>query len=190
MISAIRPVLAPLCLLLAACGPPAPPKEVPIDQLPPYSAEEQAVFDDSLAPEVFGLATDHRAFLVQPNFRARSEQADLVFRAKLVTVRQDLVAGQATYVVVFQRIGAPLVGGYAPSELEVTVGRGSPSLSSLRSMAGKAVGSRTTVLLRRYRKDDERVAHFRAEPDSEQVRKAILDARREARARATSPEED
>lgn len=189
MRSAKRPEFAALWLMLTACGPSPSPKEIPLDRLPPYTAEAQGLFDDSIAPEVFGLEIDRSALLDDPRFRARAQQADLVFRAKLATVTHDQAAGHSRYIVVFQRIGAPIVGHEAPPEVEVTVGRGSPSLTLLRSMAGEAVGKKTTVLLRRYRKDDERVLHFRAEPDSSEILQAIRDARRAPGSSSSTPDD-
>jgi hypothetical protein len=152
--------------------------QVPIEQLPPYTAEAQEIFDDSLAPEVFGIKVERRSFLTEPHFETRARTADHVFRAKLLTIASDRVADQVRYKLVFQPVGEPLVGSKIGGEVELMVGRGSSSLNMLRSMAPDAVGRTSLLLVRRYRLNMDRVLHFRGEPDTPEAVLAVQEARK------------
>lgn len=165
-----------LFIVVACSGGDRPPPETPVTELPPYTVDEQLVFDDSIAPEVFGLDVDGSS-VDDPSFVQRAMRADLITRAKLLTITSDELAGQTSYHVTLKPLGAPLFGFPSKGNIEITVGRASPSLTLLRSMAVKGVGQKLIVLLRNYRLDDGRVVHFRGEPDTEEIANALQSLR-------------
>ena len=150
--------------------------EEPAENLPSYDPEAARVFDDSIAPEVFGLQVER----VKPSkdrlLSERVRAADHVARVKLRTILEERFADSLRYRIVVQPLGPAIVGGALPPELELTVGRASPSLSMLRSMSVEAVGAKFILLLKRYQLNDEPVLHFRGEPDQDEVLDAIRQA--------------
>src|SRR4051794_35973369 len=84
--------------LVAACGsrPVAPQRP-----LPSYSFEEAALFDDQLAPQVFGYGADRFAES-DPRFGERAARADQIILARVATVSRAATAGSgASYQVAF-----------------------------------------------------------------------------------------
>lgn len=158
----------------AATEQPAPPP--PVEDLPLYDQDALQVFDDSIAPEVFGLQVERSKPAKDPLLKRRCKAADHIARVKLRTILEERFAESLRYRIVVQPLGEPLVGGALPSELELTVGRASPSLSMLRSMSVEAVGAKFILLLKRYQLNSEPVLHFRGEPDQDNVLAAILQA--------------
>lgn len=165
------PLLLTLPLACGASSKATP--EVPVEDLPTYDAAASRVFDDSIAPEVFGLQVDRTDSEKDPLFKQRCEEADHVLHVKLRTIREERFEDALRYRIVVQPLGQPIVGGPMVGELELSVGRASPSLSMLRSMSLEAVGAKFLLLLKRYRLKDEPVLHFRGEPESPAIIEAI-----------------
>jgi hypothetical protein len=163
-----------------ACGPAAktPLAATATTGLPPYDAAAAVLFDDSIAPEVFGLGvqrpTPHAARVLND----RSKLADTVARVKLRTIREERFDESLRYKVVFEPLGDPLAGAPLPADVELSVGRASPSLSTLRSMSVEAVGTKFVLLLKQYQLNSEPVLHFRGEPDRSEITEAILKSRK------------
>jgi hypothetical protein len=165
--------LGPVALLAPGCGSDTP-AEVPVDQLPPYTAEQAALYNDALAPQIFGIES-----LAAPEKKLKIgdlvEHADTVARTKLITVTRTRTPsdGRVRYLLVVQPLGEPLAGQPLPASLELTVGLGSPSLSLLRTMDTEVVGSKFILFLKRYRAHGQSTLHFRAEVDSAELADTI-----------------
>jgi hypothetical protein len=166
---------AGVMLGLAACrsGEGRATADQPAAELPAYDREAARVFDDSIAPEVFGLQVDREDPNQDPLFIQRCREADHVSRVKLRTIREERFDGALRYRIVVQPLGPALAGEPLKDELELNVGRASPSLSMLRSMSVEAVGAKFILFLKRYQLDQELVFHFRGEPDRETIVQAI-----------------
>lgn len=186
MIPTGRPIALALLAVLAASpsgcagGKVRADAEVPVQELPVYDATQAHLFDDSIAPEVFGLEVDRIPPKQDKQLLKRSQQADHVSRVKLRTIREERFGDTLRYRIVVQPLGPPLVGGPVHSqgeeEIELTVGRASPSLSLLRSMTVEVVGARFVLLLKRFQLNGEQVLHFRGEADEEAIIDAIVAA--------------
>jgi hypothetical protein len=146
--------------------------------LPPYDENAATLFDDSIAPEVFGLGAQRPSARSERLLQQRSVQADHVARVKLRTIREERFDEALRYRLVFEPLGDPIAGPKLPPDVEVSVGRASPSLSTLRSMSVEAVGTKFILLLKQYQLNSEPVLHFRGEPDRADVTAAILQARK------------
>lgn len=150
--------------------------EQPAIELPVYDQAAARVFDDSIAPEVFGLHVERSDPGKDPVLRERSQTADHVARVKLRTIQEERFDNSLRYRIVVQPLGDAIAGEPLPDQLELTVGRASPSLTMLRSMSVEAVGTRFILLLKRYQLDEEPVFHFRGEPDLPPILAAIRQA--------------
>lgn len=172
------------CIWLVACASAVvqPTESRAEGHLPPYDENAAALFDDSISPEVFGLGAQRSTPQTERLLRERSRQARHVARVKLRTIREERFDEALRYKVVFEPLGEPLVGPPLPPEIELSVGRASPTLSTLRSMSVEAVGTKFILLLKQYQLNSEPVLHFRGEPDRPEVTTAILQARKGSRA--------
>ncbi len=181
--------LLPLGCGAANSGPAT--AEVPTQDLPVYDGEQARWFDDSISPAVFGLDVDRAPPKQDKVLLERSRRADHVQRVRLRTIREERFDGIVRYKLVVQRIGGPLAGTplqaipsedgvvdeqAPPDEVELTVGRASPSLSLLRSMTVEVVGARFILFVKRFQLNGEQVLHFRGEPDQDDVVEAIAAA--------------
>jgi hypothetical protein len=176
-----RRLLCTVALLpaLLGCSAPAAERataEQPAEGLPVYDQEAAQVFDDSIAAEVFGLEVERTNPATDQVLRRRCGEADHIARVKLRTILEERFADSLRYRIVVQPLGTPILGDVLPAELELTVGRASPSLSMLRSMSVEAVGAKFVLLLKRYQLNGEPVLHFRGEPDQANVLAAIRQA--------------
>lgn len=171
-----------LAVLPAACtrGPVRADAGVPTQDLPVYDTAQAHLFDDSIAPEVFGLKVDGIPPEQDKQLLKRSMQADHALRVKLKTIREERFGDTVRYRIVLRPVGPPLFGAPVTtdgeSELELMVGRASPSLSLIRSMSVEVVGAQFVLLLKRFQMNGEQVLHFRAEADEEPIVRAILGA--------------
>jgi hypothetical protein len=175
-----RLVLAFACGPLAACASGSPAvasNERPTEELPPYTAEAAELFDDSLAPEVFGFKVDRSNILEDSVFKDRVQASDQVQAVRLSTIQQDRIGQTVHYRLVLSPVGPPLVGDPLPPDSELRVGLGSPSLNLIRSMDIELVGKEFIVLLKVFRLSGKAVIHFRAEPNTAPMREAITKLR-------------
>lgn len=174
-------ILGVLFALVTGCGsaPASPPPLLPTGaDLPVYDESAASLFDDSISPEVFGLDTQRSTAQSRGLLHQRSQRASHIARVKLRTIREERFGDELRYKVVFEPLGEPLAGPQLPEEVEVSVGRASPSLSMLRSMSVEAVGAKFVLLLKQYQLNSQPVLHFRGEPDRTEITTAILQARK------------
>lgn len=181
-----RPVICTLVLLLlfgaGACSPSPAAPETPdeVAELPPYDAEAAEVFDDSIAPEIFGFRVDRSNLMSDKALAQRVREAERIQEVRLTTIQQDKMGSVLRYVLLVSPVAAPLAGESIPADYEVRVGAGSPSLSLIRSMDVELVGKRFILFLKSFRKANQLVVHFRGEPNSDAFRTAITQMRAQA----------
>jgi hypothetical protein len=172
------------CLVLSfACAPPPVANtadELAVEDLPPYDAEAAELFDDSVAPEVFGFKVDRSSVLNDSIFRERVAKADQIQAVRLSTIQQDKVGLAVRYRLILAPLPPALAGEPLSPETELQVGLGSPSLNLIRSMDLELVGKEFIVLLKAFRLSGKAVWHFSAEPNTAPIRDAILKLRAEA----------
>jgi hypothetical protein len=148
-----------------------------VTELPPYTAEEAELFDDSLPGQLFKLRGGPAVPTTDPEFAKLVSAADYVGRAKLTTVTRTRYPGQTgVRYQLSMALEEPLRGDALDSPVDIWVNRGSPSLGLLRALDTDAVGTRFIVLLKRYRVRGQMVLHFRAYPDDPSVAEAIAKA--------------
>ncbi len=166
--------------LLAGCGPSAPggPTPPPASSLPAYSGTAADQFDDTIEPHAVGLELEtYAAPKNDPRLRARAQAADVVMRARVMTVTGEAGSGSQTYQVSFRSV-AQLAGKRSlGDEFTVRIDKTSPSLGIVRSMEGQLVGKTLIVFAKAFaRSDGDRDIHFHASADAQDVADAVKEA--------------
>lgn len=159
--------------LLAAlgCGPKPPAQPA---SAAPYTPESAVLFDDVLAPAVFGFDPEGRDPARDPKLRERVRQADFVVPARVETVsRIGGVSHKGSYEVTLVALGPPLVGQTQDSTFVLDIPWTSPSYSWVDGAGARWVGSRLVLFGRHYQDGGIRRLHFRGEPDTGELRATI-----------------
>ena len=165
-------------LLVAACGPTTGYRaRAAAERYPPFSPEEAALFDDTLAPSLFS-ASARPTHESDPKLVERTQRADAVLAAQIATVSRDAPeAGKPTFYLVVRPVGEPLAGSASPEPLTLPVGAASPSFPLLELGGMNPVGMRLILFFKRYNEGGFVSVHWHAEPDTPEVRRAIEQAR-------------
>lgn len=161
----IRSVLAFCAAVACASPPPASPSST----LPEYTPEEAALFDDVLAPPLFGVDVGGVDPHHDRKLLVRAQNADFVAPVRVSTIARD----GAAYRLTLELTERPLVGTIPVSEFDVLVTRGSSSYGLLDANRHSWVNTRLVLFGRRYSLSGEPVLHFRGEPDTPEVRTAV-----------------
>jgi hypothetical protein len=169
-----------LVLAVLACRPGEP--GIVVSELPPYTRQEAAVFDDSIAPGVFDPDADAP---LAGEFPEAVRRADFIVPARLVAINRERHEQAVRYELLAEAVGPTLLGAIGDGPIELDVSRTSPSQPLLRAMDTQLVGTKLLVIARRYQLDGKMVVHFRAEPDTVAIRDAIEAALRDSAAQPT-----
>ena len=166
----IAPLLGVLALDCAGGGK----KKIII--APEYQPEYAVVFDDRLAPELFGSNPDGRDATADPKLRERTLRADAILPVRVETMsRVGGVENKGSYALVLAAAGPPIFGN-ASGPLEVNIGAGSPSYPWVQGAGPNWVGTKLILFAKRFRtgkRNEPDVIHFRGEPDTQPMREAI-----------------
>jgi hypothetical protein len=171
------PILAALLLGLGvsfACGGNRAPAEPAKASLAGYSPEEAVLFDDVIAPAVFGFDAEGVNPATDVKLRERTRRADFIAAARVETVsRVGGIENRGAYEITLAPAAPSLVGeaGQAPIVLKIT--STSPSYAWVDGAGPNWVGSRLLIFARRFREGGQTAIHFRCEPDTPDVRRAI-----------------
>jgi hypothetical protein len=162
-----------LAVAVLACG--GEKKVVVI--APEYQPEYAVVFDDLLAPDLFGFNPEGRNPTQHPRLRERTLRADVILPARVETVsRVGGVEHKGAYELVVRGTG-PALFGTTPSEpLVLHIGAGSPSYAWVEGAGVRWVGTRLILFLKRFKggkADKGDVIHYRGEPDTAEMRAAV-----------------
>ena len=167
--------LALLALPSSGCGPSREAKAAAAETFPEFTPEEATLFDDAFSPAVFSADI---AAEVDEMTHLRARRSEAVFPAQVATVTEDRGSdGEHVFSLTLRPIGPALMGEDWREQISVGVGPASPSYPVLTSMGRGLVGTRVILFFRRYKGDGRVDVHWRAEPDREEVRKAVERAR-------------
>jgi hypothetical protein len=140
----------------------------------PYTPEAAVLFDDVLAPAVFGFDPEGRNPARDPKVRERTRQAEFVVPARVETVsRIGGIEHKGSYEITLVASGPPLVGETDGAPFVLNVPSTSPSYSWVDGAGAAWVGSRLLLFGRRYQDGGVTVLHFRGEPDTAEVRATV-----------------
>lgn len=166
-----------LCSAACGYGGTSPRTSVPSRKLPAYGAIDAVIFDDTIAPEALGVPADGRSPADDSKLVPRTEQAEAVVRAKIVTVTRNQLDDRLAYRLVLRPVGDSLVGR-APSEpIELDLAPDNASVSHLRKNERALVGKTVLLFMRRYDDGGRVVTHFHLESDAPQVLEAVEHAK-------------
>lgn len=168
-----RALVAFALLGAAGCGA-SHSASAPNASLPPYTPEAAVLFDDVLAPAVFGFDPEGRDPARDPKLRERTRQAEFILPARVETVsRIGGVEHKGAYEVSLTASGPPLVGELGETPLVLNVPVTSPSYSWVDGAGAHWVGSHLLLFARHYREGAATTLHFRCEPDTPEVRASV-----------------
>ncbi len=164
-------------LLALACQPPeqaqTPP---PAAALPAYSTQAATLFDDSMAPDIFGAVPDTDA-ASDPVLASRTQQAEAVLPVRVQTVTSDSGGDNPDYTLVLQPAGPALAGHAGPEEISIEVEPTSPAYPFVHSADSTLVGKEFILFFRHYNQEGRTTLHWRAEADTPALRAAVEQAR-------------
>jgi hypothetical protein len=144
------------------------------ESLPTYTPEAAVLFDDVLAPAVFGFDPEGRTPARDPKLKERTRLAEFVVPARVETVsRVGGVEHRGAYEITLAVSGPPLVGQPGSGPLVLNVPATSPSYSWVDGAGAHWVGSHLLLFGRHYRDGAAVVLHFRGEPDTPDVRTTV-----------------
>lgn len=171
----MRRFIATFLLLAAtACGGGHDDAAAPVSSLPPYSPEAAVLFDDVLAPAVFGFDPEGRTPAKDPKLKDRTRLAEFVVVARVETVsRVGGVEHHGAYEITLDPVGSALAGDTPPEPIVLNVPATNPSYTWVDGAGARWVGSRLIVFGRHYRDDRVAALHFRCEPDTPDMRAAV-----------------
>ena len=160
------------------CAPPPDAMSAEdVEDLPAFSATEAALFDDTLAGNAFGEDLEENEADQKLKLSERSVRADGALPVKISTVTSDIRGDEEAYQLVLVPTGAPLFGPQQSEPISVTVSSESPSFPFVRGGDAELVGKQLILMYRRYNVQGIATMHWRLEADSNEVRKAIAQAR-------------
>ncbi len=144
---------------------------------PEYHAQYALIFDDLLAPELFGFDPEVGGPAEDPKLQERTLRSDLILPVRVETVsRVGGVEKKGAYELVLAATGPPLYGEAPNEPLIVNVGAASPTYPWVEGAGPRWVGTRLILFAKRFRgpqRDKGDVIHFRGEPDNVTMRTAI-----------------
>jgi hypothetical protein len=143
----------------------------PAEGLPPYTAEEAALFDDMVAPVVFGLRDDQKPAESQ-SFYDRKKRADAVLEGRISTVTEEALAGKNGYALSVS-IDTVVRGSNPEKVLELRIPPGSNGLARMQASSTALVGKRVLLFIRRFARGDEVELHFHADADDAAAQEAL-----------------
>jgi len=156
------------------CGASHDSASAPSASLPPYTPEAAVLFDDVLAPAVFGFDPEGRNPARDPKLRERTRLAEFILPARVETVsRVGGVEHKGAYEVALTASGPALVGEVGDAPLVLNVPATSPSYSWVDGAGAHWVGSHLLLFARHYRDGEATSLHFRCEPDTPEVRASV-----------------
>lgn len=155
---------------MPACGG-SKPAEIPVEDLPTYTAQQAALFDDAVAPAAYGLDQD-----LPPErdrlFYDRLHQADAAAFGRIATVTEEALAGKQGYSlsVTVEKIQR---GTLRNPALELRVPTGGSGLARMEASSSTLIGKRVLVFVRRFARGGEPELHWHAEADDAATRRAL-----------------
>jgi hypothetical protein len=155
-------------LASAACSRGGQGKDANAPTFPEYSGADALVFDDVLAPALFGFDLQARNPALDPKLRQRTRLADYVMPVRV----DSLSRSGGGYELTLSATGPALAGEHA-GPIALLVPAGSPSHAWVEGAGPTFAGSRMIVFCKTFQKGDAQIVHFRGEPDTPDVRKAI-----------------
>lgn len=161
-------------LTVAGCASGRDDATAPDSALPPYSPEAAVLFDDVLAPSVFGFDPEGRTPAKDPKLKERTRVAEFVIVARIETVsRVGGAPHHGSYEITVDPVGDALAGDKPSGPVVLRVPATNPSYTWVDGAGPRWVGSRLIVFGRHYRDDGTAALHFRCEPDTPDMRAAV-----------------
>jgi hypothetical protein len=171
------PIRAALLLTLGvsfACAGNRAPAKPANASLVSYSPEEAVLFDDVIAPAVFGFDAEGVNPATDAKLRERTRRSEFITAARVETVsRVGGLENRGAYEITLAPAAPSLAGDAVEAPIVLRIVSTSPSYAWVDGAGPKWVGSRLLIFGRRFRDGDQTALHFRCEPDTPEVRRAV-----------------
>lgn len=142
--------------------------------LPPFTAAEASLFDDTFALSIFDVIT---AEALDPSedrkLAERTARADTVVPVKITTVTCDTEGPRSQYSLVLVPTSKALAGRPLDGPVTLVLSAEHPSYGLVRSANMALAGTTLIIMMRHYEVDGREMMHWRAEADTPAVRYAI-----------------
>jgi hypothetical protein len=160
-----------------ACGAAHPTVAAPAAPSPPYDAQAARLFDDRIDGNAVGLADVTDNPRSDPTFRARTQNADLVARLRVLTVTTDLIGGKPLYHVALGFVAPPLVQhDFREDHVEISVRSNSAAFGVVKWLDVGLIGHTFVGFFRRYSEGDDLAMRFHLAADTPSVLAAAREA--------------
>lgn len=168
--------LAALLLWVGGCTSTA---TEPREPAPPFDAQFESAFNDSLPTSAFGILESPGAPDKDVALARAAQTADAILPVKLLTVAADEGRGEVQFTLSFEVHGEPIVGAWPEPLVSVAVGPHTPTSVLLEKLDTRVVGQELILFLKRLEHPEGTSLHFRAEMPGQAVLDAIQGARAE-----------
>lgn len=150
----------------------ASPGNVPAANLPPYTANDALLFDDSIASDTVDSSYVDASIAARRRLSERTRRADVVATVRVATVSE---LGKA-FDLTLEPVEAPFRGKPPSSALSLTVSSRQPAYRFLETQRRQLVGGTVIVFLKNFNVEGAVETHFRIEPNSPAMRQSIQQA--------------
>jgi hypothetical protein len=130
------------------------------------------LFDDVLAPALFGFDPEGRVPERDPKLRDRTRLADYILPARVESISHTGARNGGAYEITLAPTGPPLAGGHSGS-VTIVVPSSGPAYAWVDGAGASFAGVRLIVFVKSYQAGEDVAIHFRGEPDTQEIRKAI-----------------
>ncbi len=130
------------------------------------------LFDDVLAPALFGFDPQGRTPAKDPKLRGRTQNADFVVPVRVESLSKVGAQNEGAYEVTLAPTGPALAGEHT-GPIVIQVPMGGPSYAWVDGAGASFAGSRLIIFGKAFRHGEGSVLHYRGEPDTPEVREAI-----------------
>jgi hypothetical protein len=145
--------------------------------LAPYAGTATTLFDDQVDPGGVGLAAASDYPRTDGTLRARTQNAEIVTRARVATVSADSAGGTLTYHLSLTFLDRPLVSrGFGDDHVEIAIRQDSPAFGVVKWLDTRLVGRTFVGFFHRYAGADDAQIRFHLSPDNAETAAAVRDA--------------
>lgn len=161
-------------LCAAGCGPQTRgPAQIQIDTLPLHKDHLATLFDDSIEPAAMGLNMEKVILKIDPKFRDRVREADVLAAVKVTTVTVGKIEERSIIHIQFSTEQVFSPSAPEAEHLELRIPEGTQAYGVMQAVQNKARNRSLVGAWKRFRSGNEAVIHFYFAPNDADTIAAI-----------------